>query len=118
MKKMILTVVAMMTFTLSFAETNVHHPSRNAARYEITVDMRRLASKLDLDAYQMEAVEAIHNCFNNDMLSAATARRFERRELVHEAVRKDASQMHRILNDKQFKTYMTLLVTTLRNRGL
>jgi hypothetical protein len=33
-------------------------------------------------------------------------------------VRKDAQQMRRVLNDEQFETYMTLLGTTLRNKGL
>ncbi len=118
MKKIVLTVVAMMTFTLGFANTDVHHPNRSAERYDISFDMRRLASKLDLTSEQMEAVQIIQNCFNNDMQSAATARGFERRALVHEAVRKDAHQMHRVLNDKQFNTYMMLLGTTLQNRGL
>jgi hypothetical protein len=33
-------------------------------------------------------------------------------------VRKDAKQMQRVLNDKQFDTYMMLLGVTLRNKGL
>jgi len=37
---------------------------------------------------------------------------------VHQAVRKDAHQMKRVLNDKQFDTYMLLLVTTLKNKHL
>jgi len=118
MKKIVLSVVAMMTFTLGFANTDVHHPTRSAERYDISFDMRRLASKLDLTSDQMEVVEVIQNCFNNDMQSAATARGFQRRALVHEAVRKDANQMQRILDDKQYRTYMILLGTTLRNRGL
>ena len=125
MKKIILTVVAVMTFTLSFAENGTEnnaafrsHRSVNVENYDMSFDMRRLAAKLDLTADQMEAVQVIQDNFNTEMLSAATARGFERRHLVHQAVRKDARQMQRVLNDKQFGTYMMLLGTTLQNKGL
>ena len=125
MKKVILTVVAVMTFTLSFAENGTEnnaafggHRAVNVENYDMSFDMRRLAAKLDLTADQMEAVQVIQDNFNTEMLSAATARGFERRHLVHQAVRKDARQMQRVLNDKQFGTYMMLLGTTLQNKGL
>ena len=118
MKKIALTLVAMMTLTLGYAKTDNLKPVNNADRYDMSCDMRRLAAKLDLTDAQMEAVEAIQQSFNNDMQEIATARHFERRFLVHEAVRKDAHQMQRVLNDKQFNTYMMLLGTTLRNKGL
>jgi len=125
MKKVILAVVAVMTFTLSFAENGTEnnaafrsHRSVNVENYDMSFDMRRLAAKLDLTADQMEAVQVIQDNFNTEMLSAATARGFERRHLVHQAVRKDARQMQRVLNDKQFGTYMMLLGTTLQNKGL
>ncbi len=123
MKKIVLTVVAMMTLTFGYAEngsngTESNRVENRTERYDMNFDMRRLAVKLDLNSNQMEAVEAIHDCFYNDMQEAATARGFERRHLVHRAVRKDAHQMHRVLNDKQFNTYMMLLMTTLHNRGL
>ena len=125
MKKMILTVVAVMTFTLSFADKGAEKDAAfmrprivNVENFDMTCDMRRLAVKLDLDDNQMEAVEVIQDIFNSDMQNAATARGFERRAMVREAVMKDAHQMKRVLNDKQFETYMMLLGTTLRNRGL
>lgn len=126
MKKVILTVVAMMTFTLSFAENGTEKEAAfdrfwsvgNVENYDMTFDMRRLAAKLDLTSDQMEVIEVIQDNFNSEMLNAATARGFERRHLVHQAVRKDARQMQRVLNDKQFGTYMMLLGTTLQNKGL
>ncbi|MBQ3877886.1 MAG: hypothetical protein II792_06395 [Prevotella sp.] len=118
MKKIVLTVVAMMTLTMGFAKTDVRRQVRNVENYDMSFDMRRLAAKLDLTDYQMEAVEVIQQCFNNEMLEAATVRGPQRRMMVHQAVRKDAQQMQRVLNDKQFGTYMMLLGTTLHNRGL
>ena len=130
MKKIVLTVVAMMAFTLSFAETKSNNVEMNASeldesivnnadtRFDMSCDMRRLAVVLDLDEWQMEAVEAIQDNFNNAIRSLASFRGPRLRHMVRQAVRKDAQQMHRVLNDKQFGTYMLLLGTTLRNRNL
>lgn len=134
MKKILLTIVALMAFTVSFAETKssnnqnvensyigfdrVNFDKINAERFDMSCDMNRLASVLDLNEWQMEAVEAILNTFNNEMQSIATKRGPQRRHLVHQAVRKDANQMQRVLNDKQFETYMTLLGATLQNKHL
>lgn len=118
MKKMILTVVAMMTMMCGFAKTDDYKVEKNVERYDMTCDMRRLAVKLDLTSAQMDAVQVIQDIFNEEMQSAASARGFERRAIVHQAVRKDVEQMHRVLNDKQFQTYMILLGTTLHNKHL
>lgn len=134
MKKILLTIVATMALTVSFAETKssnnqnvensyigfdrVNFDKMNAERFDMSCDMNRLASVLDLNEWQMEAVEAIQNIFNDEMQSIATKRGPQRRHLVHQAVRKDAQQMQRVLNDKQFDTYMTLLGATLQNKHL
>ena len=118
MKKIALTLVAMMTLTMGYAKTENFKKVDNTERYDMSCDLRRLADKLNLTEAQMDAVEAIQISFNNNMQEAATANHFERRHLVHQAVRKDVHQMQRVLNDKQFDTYMLLLGTTLRNKGL
>ena len=65
MKKIILTVVAAMTMTFGFAETEENQAVvNNAERYDMSFDVRRLADKLQLTAEQMEAVEAISNSLN------------------------------------------------------
>lgn len=112
MKKIVLTLVAMMAFTLTFAET------KNTERFDMSVNMHRLAVLLDLNEWQMEAVEAIHNSFNDEVQGLSSVRGPKCRHMVHEAVRKNFSQMHRVLNDKQLNTYMLLIGTTLRNRHL
>lgn len=118
MKKIALTLVAMMTLTFGYAKTESFKGMDKSERYDMSCDLRRLAVTLDLTGEQMDAVEAIQKWFNNEMQSVATARRHERRFLVHEVVRKDIYQMRRVLNDKQFDTYMILLGNTLRNKHL
>ena len=122
MKKIAISVVTMMMFTFGYAETNQGHRmmfmDRQPANYDMSFDVNRLAAKLDLDAYQMEAVQVIQDCFNNEVQEAATSRGLQRRHLVHQAVRKDVQQMRRVLNEDQFDTYMMLLGATLKNKGL
>ena len=113
MKKIVLTMVAAMAFTFSFAETTSFGTEKN---YDMSCD--RLATVLHLDESQIDAVEAIHENFGNEMQSLASARGPWRRHLIHQALTKDAFQMRRVLNDKQLDTYMQLMVTTIRNRQL
>lgn len=115
MKKIVLTMVALMAVTFSFAETKTNDVDK---RFDMTCNMHRLSVVLDLDEWQMEAVEAAQNCLNNEIQSLASVRGPQLRHLVHQAVMKDAQQMKRVLNDKQFATYMMLLGTTLHNKHL
>jgi len=115
MKRFILTMVALMAFTFSFANTKTDEIDN---RFDMSYDIRRLSALLDLNEWQMEAFETIQNCFNNEIQSLATTKGPQLRRLVHQAVWKDARQMKRVLNDKQFDTYMLLLTTTLRNKHL
>jgi hypothetical protein len=122
MKKIAISVVTMMMVTFGYAETNqgrrMMMMDRQPVSYDMSFDVNRLADKLDLDADQMEMVQVIQNCFNNEVQEAATTRGMQRRHLIHQAVRKDVQQMQRVLNDEQFGTYMMLLGVTLQNKGL
>ncbi len=108
-------MVAAMVFNFSFAETNGFGSEKN---YDMSCDIDRLTAVLNLDEKQMDAVEAIHENFSNEMLSLASVKGPWKRHLIHNALRKDARQMRRVLNDKQLGTYMLLMVTTIRNRQL
>ena len=115
MKKIVLTMVAAMAFTLSFAETKSYESEKN---FDMSCDMHRLAVVLDLDEWQMEAVEVIHGIFHNEMQSLSSLRGPWLRHGIRQALHNDALQMRRVLNDKQLDTYMLLMVTTIRNRNL
>ena len=115
MKKIIVTLVAMMAVTFSFAETNSNNVDR---RFDMSCNMDRLSEVLDLDEDQSEAVKTIHNNFNTELQSLASVRGPIQRHLVHQAVRKDAQKMKSVLNEKQFGLYMRIMLNTLRNRHL
>ena len=109
MKKIVLTLVAMMAVTCSFAKSN---------ETDKRFDIYRLSVVLDLDERQMDAVEAILDDFSSEMQSLTTLKGPQQRFRIHQAVRKDAAQMRQVLNDKQFRDYMRILMVTLRNRHL
>ena len=120
MKKIVLTLAAMMTMSMAFANTeNIPvTEASTAANYDMTVNYSKLATTLELSSDQIDAVEAIHDQFINDMRKAANAEASERAELVKKAATKELKYMHYVLNEKQYRKYNTLLNLTLENRGL
>ncbi|MCR4601932.1 MAG: hypothetical protein K5683_00175 [Prevotella sp.] len=118
MKKIVLTLVAMMTMTMANAENENNNAVQAANAYDMTVNMRKLAVTLGLTLDQMEAVQDIHHQFCNEMMLASKAEGDEQKDLLDKAVKKDVRYMHYVLDQKQYKTYLLLLNTTLLNRGL
>ena len=115
MKKIILTVVAAMALTTSFAETQSKNSDK---RFDMNCDIYRLSEVLGLNDEQMDKVEAIHETFTDDMQTASEVQGMRQRHMIHQAVRKDAREMHRVLTEEQFRDYMRILSVTLRNRQL
>ena len=115
MKKIILTAVAAMALTTSFAETQSKNSDK---RFDMNCDIYRLSEVLGLNDEQMDKVEAIHETFTDDMQTASEVQGMRQRHMIHQAVRKDAREMHRILTEEQFRDYMRILGVTLRNRQL
>ena len=110
--------VAMFSMTMTFAENEEAKEVKNVEAYDMSVNMRRLGVTLGLTVDQMEAVETIHNTFNAEMQMAARADENARQELVNKAVERDIKWMHYVLDQKQYSNYLTLLNSTLNNRGL
>jgi len=116
---MILVVVAMLSMTMtSYAENDNAVNTENVEAYDMTVNMRKLAVTLGLTLDQMDAVQDIHRTFCVEMMMAAHASKDEREALLDKAVKKDVRYMHYVLDEKQYRKYLLLLNTTLRNRGL
>jgi hypothetical protein len=112
MKKIALTLVALMAVTMSFAKSSADR------RFDMSCDIYRLSVTLNLDEQQMDAVEEIQDNFSNEMKSLSTLKGRQLRHGIHQTVRKDAEQMRQVLNPEQFHTYMRILFATLHNRNL
>jgi len=117
MKRLFMMTLAMLSMTMTFAETEKAQTVENVEMYDMSVNMRKLSVALNLKADQMEAVESIHNTFNAEMQLAATLDESIRKERVRTAIERDIKWMHYVLDQKQYHTYLTLLNATLNNRG-
>ena len=122
MKKIVLTLVALMSMTLTFASNKSKAPEVTATNmnqnYDMRVNYARLANTLQLNADQEEAVQTIHEQFIRDMHKAGQAEEASRKDLVKKAADKEMKYMRYVLNNKQYDTFSTLLNLTLANRGL
>ena len=115
MKKIVLTLVALMSMTTIFAE---NEGMNTTEAYNMTVNMKMLARTLNLSQDQVESVAEVHKTFSSEMVFAAQYGKEERSKMVEKAVNKDLAYMNYILNKDQYRKYVMLLNTTLVNRGL
>lgn len=118
MKKIVLTIVAMLSMTFAYAENENVNAVNDVKTYDMSLNYKRLAVCLGLNLDQMEAVEDIHQTFCAEMMNAATASKDEKAEMVQSAVKKDLTYMRYVLDEKQYRKYETLLNLTFNNRGL
>ena len=110
MKRLFLTVVAVLSMTMTFVE--------NVDAYRMEVNYHRLGEALNLSSDQMEAVQSIHDAFCVDMMSIAAANQSSRKAMLKNAIDKELRFMRIVLDDKQYKKFLLLLNVTLNNRGL
>lgn len=119
MKKIVLTVVAMLSMTMTtLAEGVEMNNVDNVNAYDMTVNYRSLSRALNLTEEQLAAVEEIHEVFCADMMSIAAANKDARSAMTNNAVMKNLREMHYVLDNKQYRTYLRLLNVTINNRGL
>ena len=111
-------MVAMLSMTLAYAEGENANSVNNVAAYDMSVNMNKLSEALSLTDDQKEAVADINHTFAAEMMFAAQYSNEQRKEMVKKAIEKNVAWMTYVLNDKQRRLYLTLLNTTLNNRGL
>ena len=118
MKRLFLTVAAMLSMTLTFAENENMNSVNNAEAYDLSVNMNQLGKTLSLADDQKEAVTEIHRIFCSEMMFATQYSKEECDARVNAAIKKDLGYMNYILTPDQYKKYRMLLNITMRNRGL
>ena len=118
MKKMILTLVAMLSMTTAFAEGEMAMGTSNMEAYELNINMDKLSEALNLADDQKEAVADINHTFASELMFAAQYNANDRKKLVARALDNNIKWMRYVLNEKQMRTYLRLLNSTMNNRGL
>ena len=120
MKKIVLTVVAVMSMTMAFAtsENDHNNAATNTNAYKFNVSTYALSRALNLNYDQIDIVEDINRTFAAEMKNASVADSSEREAKIQNAIKKDLSYMRYVLNDRQYREYVKILNITLSNRGL
>ena len=113
MKKIVLTVVAVMSMTMAFAAGENDNNTATTNAYKFNLSTYALSRALNLNQDQVDVVEDINRTFSAEMMNAAVSDSSERA-----AIKKDLSYMHYVLNNSQYREYVKLLNVTLNNRGL
>lgn len=118
MKRLFLTVMAVLSMAVTFAENENLNSVDKTNIYNMTVNYSKLAESLGLTQDQLESVQDIHAEFCADMLNAYSANADERKEMVSKAINKDIRYMHYVLTREQYRKYLMILNATVNNRGL
>ena len=118
MKKIVLTVAAVMSMTMAFAAGENDNNTATTNAYKFNLSTYALSRALNLNQDQVDVVEDINRTFSAEMMNAAVSDSSEREAKVNAAIKKDLSYMHYILNNRQYREYVKLLNVTLNNRGL
>ena len=119
MKRIIFLLTMMLTVTSGFAQGRFHRaplaPVNFDECYEVTVDMDRLADRLQLTEEQIEYVQIIHGNMVDDIENAISKKGMVKMKNVDKAIKKSMKNMKRVLDEEQFETYQALLFATFRN---
>lgn len=126
MKRLFMTVMAVLSMSVTFAGNEVAGEASKSADdnsvdakvYDLNYNVRRLAETLGLTTAQMNTVEALNRIYRDNVKTAAEAQGSERKALLDGAVEKDLKNMRHILTPEQFNKYQMLVNLTLANRTM
>ena len=120
MKKVVIMLVMLFTMSVySFAEDNNASVIKDIEKYELKINHRQLACVLDLNKDQMESIDWILTDLENGMLFAASMHSEESRDkIIYNTITNNVRCMRYFLSEEQYKKYLMLLNTTLRNKGI
>ena len=118
MKRLVLSMMVMMTMTMAFAENEETAAVNKMEAYVLNVNMDKLSQALGLSWDQREFVEDAENAFSAELMNVASAPADERKTLLDKAIKQNLGTMHYLLNRDQYHMYLRLLNTTINNRGL
>lgn len=113
-----MTLAMALTMTVAFAEGEENEKTASVEAYSFNIDMTKLGNALHLSVDQWESVDMVQKRFTQEMMNAGASSQEERVRLMNKALSHDLTYMRNILNEDQYRTYVTILNATLKNRGL
>ena len=120
MKKVVLMMAMLLATNLSVSAEDLKSNKANMVEaYDINININSLAKYLELSKDQIESVENVQRVFSESLKFASTYDSKEaRKNMVKNAIEYDLRNLNYILTNSQYKKYVTILNTTLNNRGI
>ena len=120
MKKVVLMMAMLLATNLSVSAEDLKSNETNMVEaYDINININGLAKYLELSKDQIESVENVQRVFSESLKFASTYDSKEaRKNMVKNAIEYDLRNLNYILTNSQYKKYVTILNTTLNNRGI
>ncbi|WP_077195683.1 hypothetical protein [Prevotella ihumii] len=117
MKKIVMTVLAAMSFSLVSA--NIENNNGVAKReYQFAISTYAISRALNLSTEQIDEVKRVNGVFAAEMMRAERADAAKKGEKIEKAMRKAMRSMREILDRDQYLNFVKYLELTLSNRGL
>jgi hypothetical protein len=117
MKKIIL--FAAFLFTMNVSVNAENDAVNNVEAYSINANINSLVRYLNLSSDQIESVENIQKIFEENLRYASFVTNDEsRRKMVNNSIEFSTKNMSYILNEEQYKKYLTILNVTINNRHI
>lgn len=120
MKKVfILAAAAIMMATATVkAEDNNNNVATRTASYDIQVNVNSLSRLLKLDEMQIEVMTYASETLQADIAKAENEKEVKRPEALRKALNRNLTLARNVMNPKQYRSYLSVLNTTLTNKGL
>lgn len=117
MKKIIL--FAAFLFTMNASVNAENDAVNNVEAYNINANINSLVRYLNLSSDQIESVENIQKIFEENLRYASFVTNDEsRRKMVSNSIEFSTKNMSYILNEEQYKKYLTVLNATINNKHI
>ena len=114
MKRLFLSVLTALSAVGTFAGNESSDNASKLDSYRLEVNNW----KLSLDNSQIAGITQAHDELSKEMRRASFASDGNRKEMLDEALRKDALYVKKLLSRRQYQQYLMILNATMQNRGL
>lgn len=118
MKRLFLSVLTALSAVGTFAGNESSDNASKLDSYRLEVNNWKLAHTLSLDNSQIAGITQAHDELSKEMRRASFASDGNRKEMLDEALRKDALYVKKLLSRRQYQQYLMILNATMQNRGL
>ena len=118
MKKIVLTMMAVLTMTTAFAGNDETMAAKDMAVYNMNVNINALARTLGMSSEQTNDMRSIHRTFTSDLQYAAGAKEDRQEKLFRKALIRNLACAKTILSNEQYHKYLTEINVTFINRGI